>query len=182
MKVKITRTQLPADMLGNFPSSVGRPFVYQGYYRWGKENKCFMILGGMYVPGRRRPRLSAPHRTACARLTRPAGLASSPFALFIAGRDRLDLSSAPQNSYNSWELSSGGLKGHAGAGDVAAAAADGDVAAADDGDDEAGIETRHFLKTEARVDKERVQRVRAEESEREGGVSMRTRASACVRA
>lgn len=93
-----------------------------------------------YVPGRRRPRLSAPHRTACARLTRPAGLASSPFAFFIAGRDRLDLSSAPQNSYNSWELSSGGLKGHAGAGDVAAAAADGDVAAADDGDGEAGID------------------------------------------
>lgn len=96
-----------------------------------------MILGGMYVPGRRRPRLSAPHRTACARLTRP-GLFSLRF--FIAGRDRLDLSSAPQNSYNSWELSSGGLKGHAGAGDVAAAAADGDVAAADDGDDEAGID------------------------------------------
>lgn len=93
-----------------------------------------------YVPGRRRPRLSAPHRTACARLTRPAGLASSPFAFFIAGRDRLDLSSAPRNSYNSWELSSGGLKGHAGAGDVAAAAADGDVAAADDGDDETGID------------------------------------------
>lgn len=97
-----------------------------------------MILGGMYVPGRRRPRLSTPHRMCEAYAPCWPGLFSLRF--FIAGRDRLDLSSAPQNSYNSWELSSGGLKGHAGAGDVAAAAADGDVAAADDGDDEAGID------------------------------------------
>ena len=81
---------------------------------------------------------TAPHRMCEAYAPCWPGLFSLRF--FIAGRDRLDLSSAPQNSYNSWELSSGGLKGHAGAGDVAAAATDGDVAAADDGDGEAGID------------------------------------------